>query len=91
MVSDDFRQQWEKDFRLTTAEIFYFMPDFPDLLQVYLWQDLDLSPDFPKLKKFLAFWEQHLEGRLHSVDVAHCGQIQPVKLKVYAAELVVAG
>ena len=30
-----------KDYRLTTAEILYHMPDHPSLLQTYVWQGLD--------------------------------------------------
>lgn len=59
-----------KGYRLTTAEITYHMPDHPGLLQNYLWQDYDLAPRFPRLHEFLEFWEQNLDGRLHSVRVA---------------------
>ena len=38
--------------RLTTAEITYHLPDYPDLLQNYIWQDLDLIPEFPVLRRF---------------------------------------
>ena len=44
-----------KGWRLTTAEILYRLPDHPSLLQSYVWQELDLLPDFPALKKFLDF------------------------------------
>ena len=30
-----------KGYRLTTAEILYYMPDHPDLLQSFLWQTYD--------------------------------------------------
>ena len=33
-----------RDYRLTTAEILYHMPDHPAVLQSYIWQDLDLAP-----------------------------------------------
>lgn len=66
-----------KDYRLTTAEIFYCLPDHPVLLQSYIWQELDLCPDFPELHKFLTFWERELEGRLHSVTVASVELIKP--------------
>jgi uncharacterized protein Usg len=56
--------------RLTTAEITYHLPDFPQLLQTYIWQQPDLAPDFPALYRFLDYWEQNLEGRLHSVKIA---------------------
>ena len=42
-----------KQYRLTTAEILYHMPDHPALLQSFIWQDLDLAPEFPVLRKFL--------------------------------------
>ena len=40
-------------YRLTTAQIFYHLPDYPQLLQEFIWQQLDVAPDFPQLKKFL--------------------------------------
>jgi uncharacterized protein Usg len=64
-----------EDFRLTTAEILYHMPDYPELLQTYLWQDYDLPPHYPKLVDFLRFWSCSLEGRLHSVRVASAGPL----------------
>ena len=42
-------------YSLTTAEILYRMPDYPALLQSYVWQDYDLHPRFPRLKSFLDF------------------------------------
>ena len=59
-----------KQYRLTTAEILYHMPDHPSLLQSYLWQEYDLAPQFPTLRKFLDFWTRNLDGKLHSVKVA---------------------
>jgi uncharacterized protein Usg len=70
-----------KDYRLTTAEIIYHLPDYPELLQTYIWQNVDIAPSFPALKKFLAFWETNLEGRLHSVKVADRGLIRPGRFR----------
>lgn len=72
-------QKMLHDWRLTTAEIIYHMPDHPLVLQSYTWQELDLIPDFPQLKKFLNFWERELDGRLHSVQVASCELIRPAQ------------
>jgi uncharacterized protein Usg len=57
-------------YRLTTAEILYHLPDHPSLLQSYTWQDYDVAPEFPVLRRFLDFWRDSIEGRLHSVTVA---------------------
>jgi len=65
-----------RDYRLTTAEILYHMPDHPLLLQSYVWQEYDIAPKFPVLQEFLAFWESNLDGRLHSVKVASLSLIK---------------
>jgi uncharacterized protein Usg len=62
---------------LTTAQIFYRMPDFESVIQTYVWQDYDTAPDFPKLFDFLDFWKRKLEGPLHSVQFTHRRLIQP--------------
>lgn len=69
------------DYRLTTAEILYHMPDFPRLLQTYVWQELDLVPRYPELKKFLDFWSRNLDGKLHLVRVASVGLIKPAEFR----------
>ena len=74
-----------RDYRLTTAEILYHLPDHPDLLQSYLWQEYDLAPKFPVLHKFLDFWAHNLDGKLHSVKVAGLQLIQAPKLRTAAA------
>lgn len=74
------------DYRLTTAEILYHLPDHPRILQSYIWQELDLAPRFPVLHKFLMFWETKLEGKLHSVKVAHAGIISPAEFRSNTSE-----
>jgi uncharacterized protein Usg len=61
------------DYRVTTAEIIYRLPDHPLLLQSFIWQKLDLAPDFPELRRFLDFWKKNLDGELHSVRVGQGG------------------
>jgi uncharacterized protein Usg len=85
MVSEDFRRQLE-GFGLTTAQILYRRPDHRWLLQVYVWQTYDLWPEFPQLQKFLAFWQDQLEGPLHSVTVAHARLIRPTEIRPVRGE-----
>jgi len=70
-------------FRLTTAEILYHLPDFPTVLQSYIWQELDMQPEYPVLNRFLTFWQQELDGPLHSVRVASKGIMSPVDLRYF--------
>ncbi len=66
---------------LTTATIFYHMPDYHSVLQTFLWQEYDIAPDLPKLHGFLKFWEDELEGPIHSVQYAHQHLIKPGEWK----------
>ena len=79
-IDDAFRLQLE-GYSLTTANIFYRMPDRPLLLQSYLWQAYDMAPKFPELEKFLDFWDRELDGPIHSVEVAHTKMIGPGEWK----------
>ena len=79
MMSQDFRRQLQ-GYGLTTARILYRRPDYRWLLQSYVWQDYDLWPEFPQLQKFLTFWQDRLEGPLHSVTVAHARLIRPAEI-----------
>jgi uncharacterized protein Usg len=76
-----------ENYRLTTAEIIYHLPDHPSVLQSYTWQDYDLAPDYPVLRRFLDFWRRSIEGRLHSVQVASTRLISPGEIRASRAYL----
>ena len=48
-----------KGYGLTTAELYYRMPDYP------------------KLFRFIEFWQEKIEGPLHSVRFTHRKLIAP--------------
>lgn len=77
-----------KDYRLTLAEILYHMPDHPSLLQKFIWQELDIAPQFPVLHKFLNFWGKEIDGKIHSVTVSSAGLISPAKFRMVDAMMV---
>lgn len=64
-------QQRLRGARLLTAEVLYYMPDHPSLLQTFMWQTLDEAPKYPRLKAFLDHWRREIEAVIHSVRVAH--------------------
>jgi len=74
-------------YRLATAEVIYYLPDHPDILQSFVWQTMDLAPRFPRIHRFLDHWRAHIEATIHSVRLAHAGLMQPVELRHIAADL----
>ncbi len=85
-LSGDMDRRQLEGFGLTTAQILYQFPDYPSLLQTYIWQDYDICPQFPVLNRFLAFWLRTLEGPLHSVTVAHSRLIRPAEIRSVKGE-----
>lgn len=63
--------------RLMTAEVLYYMPDHPRLLQTFLWQAMDIAPKYPRLGQFLDHWRREIEAVIHSVRVASGETIAP--------------
>ena len=85
MVDRNFARQL-RGHSLTTAEILYRLPDHPLLLQSFVWQCYDEHPTFPRLNRFLTYWIDNIEARLHKVTVAHRGLIGPAEMRLVEGE-----
>ena len=68
--------------RLTTAEVIYYMPDHPSLLQRFMWQTLDLAPDYPRIHEFLEFWRREIDAVIHSVNVTAVGEVRAPRVRI---------
>ncbi|MCH2077395.1 MAG: usg protein [Rhodobacteraceae bacterium] len=75
-----------KGYGLTTAEMFYGLPDHPAVLNTFIWQDYDIAPDHPRLFEFIAFWNDEIEGPLNSVRFTHRVALEPGKWRSVVGE-----
>lgn len=80
METDEFALRL-RGWRLATAEVLYYMPDHPALLQSFIWQTLDLAPSYPRIHKFLDFWRAEIQAVIHSVHLASGEQLAPAKIR----------
>lgn len=87
-VGSDFQKRI-LGYGLLSAEILYRMPDHPKLLQSFFWQTEDLAPHFPELTRFLTFWEREIDGKIHTVRVAHKNLIEPVDYRFAEGEILI--
>ena len=78
-----------KGYGLTTAEFFYRMPDYRNVLNTFVWQDYDLAPDHPKLFAFIDYWKAEIEGPLHSVRFTHRNLVAPGEWRNVTGEFTV--
>jgi len=73
-------------YRMATIDVLYRMPDHPNILQNFIWQTLDLAPQFPRLNKFLHYWRNNIDGEMHKVTVATRQMIEPQELRCVDGE-----
>lgn len=79
MREDELRLRLE-GWRLATAEVLYYMPDHPSLIQSFVWQTLDLAPSYPRIHRFLDFWRREIDAVIHSVRLATGETIAPARV-----------
>ena len=72
--------------QLMTAEVLYYIPDHPKLLQTFMWQLVDEAPKYPRLAQFLDHWRREIEAVIHSVRVAHGDLLAPASFRVADGE-----
>ena len=80
MRTDEFETQL-KGGRLTTAEVLYYMPDHPKLLQSFMWQTLDVAPEYPRVHSFLDYWRKEIQAVIHSVRLSTVGIVTPARVR----------
>ena len=85
MRTRDFEDQLRGG-RLTTAEVLYYIPDHPKLLQSFLWQTVDIAPEYPRIQQFLEFWRREIDAVIHSVAISTVGIVSPAKVRLAAFE-----
>ncbi|RJQ34666.1 hypothetical protein C4556_02065 [Candidatus Parcubacteria bacterium] len=87
MVSQDFLRQI-KGYGLTTARIWYRLPDNKEVINPnpFIWQFDDIFPEFPRLNRFLLWWQRECAGPLHSVEVSHRKLITPAEIRSFEGD-----
>jgi uncharacterized protein Usg len=54
---------------IVTVDILYWMPDYQDILQRFIWQVTDHSPEHPRVHKFLNFWKENIDAVIAEVQI----------------------
>ncbi len=55
---------------LVTVDILYWMPDYENILQQFIWQTKDVVPEIPRVHKFLNYWHDNIDAVISEVKVA---------------------
>ena len=55
---------------IVTVDILYWMPDYTNVLQEFVWQTSDIVPGYPRVHRFLIYWKENIEAVISKVRVA---------------------
>jgi|TARA_B100001250_G_scaffold414618_1_gene454727 uncharacterized protein Usg len=54
---------------LVTLNVYYWLPDYQNILQQFVWQTLDTKPKYPRVHKFLDYWHNNIDAIVNEVQI----------------------
>ena len=55
---------------IVTVNVFYWMPDYQNILQEFIWQTADTRPEYPSVHTFLNYWHNNIEAVIEEINIA---------------------
>ena len=55
---------------VVTLNVLYWMPDYNHILQEFIWQTVDVRPEYPRVHRFLNYWHDNIEAVISEVNIA---------------------
>tara|TARA_B110000495_G_C22922570_1_gene539010 strand:- start:712 stop:903 length:192 start_codon:yes stop_codon:yes gene_type:complete len=45
------------------------MPDYQHILNLFSFQDDDVPPEYPRMQRFVKYWEENLEAKIKEIQI----------------------
>lgn len=58
-------------FCIATVQIYYYRPDYKNIIQEFVWQTEDIKPKFPRINQFLLYWKENITAPIESIELSH--------------------
>ena len=55
---------------LVTLDVYYWMPDYENILQQFIWQTMDVKPKYPRIHKFLNYWHNNIDAIVNEIRIS---------------------
>ena len=55
---------------LITLNVYYWLPDYENILQQFMWQTMDVKPKYPRVHKFLNYWHNNIDAIINEVQIS---------------------
>ena len=54
---------------VATVQVVYYIPDYLSIVQEFIWQTEDQLPEYPRITKFLNYWDKNIDGPIKEVYI----------------------
>ena len=54
---------------LVTLNVYYWLPDYENILQQFIWQTVDVKPKYPRVHKFLDYWHNNIDAIVNEIQI----------------------
>ena len=71
---------------LVFLNVNYYLPDYKNIIQEFVWQTKDVTPELPRVHKFLNFWHHNIEAVISEVFVTY-GDKHDIRVTDFIREL----
>lgn len=58
-----------KKWTVATVQVVYYIPDYIHIVNEFMWQTEDTLPEYPRITKFLDYWDKNIEGPIKEVYI----------------------
>ena len=58
-----------KKWTRASVQVVYYIPDYLHLVNEFIWQTEDQQPDYPRINRFLDYWDKNIDGPIKEVYI----------------------
>ena len=54
---------------VATVQVVYYIPDHLHIVNEFMWQTEDQLPEYPRITRFLDYWDKNIDGPIKEVYI----------------------
>ena len=54
---------------VASVQVEYYIPDYMNLVNEFIWQTEDQLPEYPRITRFLDYWDKNIDGPIKEVYI----------------------
>ena len=63
-----------KKWTVASVQVVYYIPDYMSLVNEFIWQTEDTLPEYPRITRFLDYWDKNIDGPIKEAYIYDHGK-----------------